>query len=115
MRLTVSLGLSVRVPSLRNETVADARKELAAANLLVDIRKQRSRDVGAGRVIGTEPAPGSEVDCNSTVTLIVSKGQNLITLDNVIGASEESARAELERRGLIVNVETKDDDAPRAP
>jgi serine/threonine-protein kinase len=80
--------------------------------LLVDTREQASRDVPAGRVIGTEPPAGEEVGCESTVTLLVSSGANLITLPDLIGEDETVARSQLENLGLIVNVDTKDDDAP---
>ncbi len=108
--LTVSLGLSVEVPPLRNETLAKARKQLQEENLLVADEEQSSRDVDSGRVIETQPAAGEEVECGSTVTLIVSKGANLITLPDVLGDTQESAEAELERLGLIVNVDFRDAD-----
>ncbi len=110
--LTVSLGLSVKVPPVRNLAVDEATKRLEGEDLLVDTREQASRDVEPGKVIGTEPAAGEEVECQSTVTLIVSKGANLITLPDVLGDDETVARSQLEGLGLIVNVDTKDDDAP---
>ena len=58
------------------------------------------------------PAGGEETDCRSTVTLIVSKGPNLVTLPDVLGDSQEVAEAELERRGFIVDVDTRNADEP---
>jgi eukaryotic-like serine/threonine-protein kinase len=109
--LTVSLGLSVRVPPTRDLPLAEARRRLQRADLLVETREQPSRDIRAGRVIQSMPAGGEEADCQSTVTLIVSKGPNLVTLPRVIGDSEEVAEAELERLGFIVDVETRNADA----
>jgi serine/threonine-protein kinase len=110
--LTISLGLSVKVPPVRDLTVGEATKRLQDEELLVDTRQQASRDVDPGKVIGTEPPAGEEVDCESTVTLLVSKGANLVTVPDLIGSDEAVARSQLEDLGLIVDVNTKDDDAP---
>ena len=87
--LTVSLGLSVEIPPLRNETLAQAREQLQDENLLVAEEKRPARDVDSGRVIETRPAAGEEVECGSTVTVVVSTGANLITLPDVLGETEE--------------------------
>ncbi|HEX2129601.1 MAG TPA: PASTA domain-containing protein, partial [Solirubrobacterales bacterium] len=110
VELTVSLGSSSPVPQLRGEALADARKQLEDENLLVQTRQESSASVDAGRVIATEPAAGTEVDCNSTVTLVVSKGQKLVALPDVLGEQEEVAEAELERAGFIVDIDTRNAD-----
>ena len=70
--------MSVKVPPVRALEVDEATKRLRDESLLVDTREQSSRDVEVGKVIGTEPAAGEEVDCESTVTPLVSTGANLI-------------------------------------
>jgi eukaryotic-like serine/threonine-protein kinase len=110
--LTVSLGLSVKVPPVRDRPLEEARTRLEDADLLVETRQQPSREIDAGRVISSDPPGGEEVDCQSTVTLIVSKGANLVTLPDVIGSSQELARAELQRLGFIVDIDTRDADEP---
>ncbi len=110
--LTVSLGLAVKVPPTRNLPLADARKRLEDADLLVQTRQKPSREINPGRVIQSQPPGGEEVECQSTVSLIVSKGPNLITLPDVVGDSQEVAASELERLGFVVDVDTRDEDAP---
>ncbi len=110
--LTVSLGMSVKVPPVDGLDVREATEQLEDEDLLVDTREQASRNVPAGRVIGTEPPAGEEVECNSTVTLLVSRGANLISLPDVLGEDVTVARSQLEDLGLIVDINTKDDDAP---
>jgi serine/threonine-protein kinase len=110
--LTVSEGLGVRVPPLRNQPVARARERLEDADLLADTREQASRDIDNGRVITSEPPPGEQVECQSVVTLVVSTGANLVTLPDVLGDSQEGAVSELERLGFIVDVDTSDRDEP---
>ena len=110
--LTISLGLSVKVPPVRGLEVGEATKRLQDEELLVDTRKRASDDVDPGTVIGTEPAAEEEVECNSTVILIVSTGANLVTVPDLIGSDEAVARSQLEDLHLIPDVNTKDDDAP---
>lgn len=110
--LTVSLGLTVRVPPTRGRPLAEARKRLDDADLNFETREQPSRDIDRGHVIQSMPPGGEEVECQSTVTLIVSKGPNLIRLPDVLGDSQEVAESELERLGFIVDVDTRDADEP---
>ena len=110
--LTVSLGLTVRVPPTRDLRLAQARNRLENADLLAETREQPSRDIDRGRVIRSMPPGGEEVECQSTVTLIVSKGPNLIRLPDVLGDSQEVAESELERLGFIVDVDTRNADEP---
>jgi serine/threonine-protein kinase len=111
--LTVSQGLSIKVPVVRNLTQSDARKKLERADLQVTVEKQGSKDVRAGHAITTDPPPGAEEPCKSPVTLIVSRGPNLVTIPSVLGQSQEVARSQLENLGLIVNVDTTDSDEPQ--
>jgi serine/threonine-protein kinase len=110
--LTVSLGLTVKVPPTRNLPLGKARTRIEEADLLVETSEQRSRDIDPGRVIQSAPPGGEEVECQSTVTLLVSKGPNLITLPDVLGQTQEEAESELERLGFIVDVDTRDADEP---
>jgi serine/threonine-protein kinase len=110
--LTVSLGQTVTVPPTRGMPVDRATERLEDDNLLVGTRERASREVDPGRVIRSDPAAEEQVDCQSEVTLFVSRGPNLVTLPDVIGLQEGAATAELENLGFVVNVETQDADAP---
>ena len=46
------------------------------------------------------------------MTLIVSKGANLITVPELVGSRRRRRRLELEELGLIPNVDTQDADEP---
>jgi beta-lactam-binding protein with PASTA domain/predicted Ser/Thr protein kinase len=110
--LTVSEGLTVQVPPVRNQPQAAAVKKIEDADLQVTTERRGSQDVDAGNAITTDPPPGTEVGCQDPVTLIVSRGPNLVTVPSVVGASEEVARSQLENLGLIVNVDITDSDEP---
>ena len=112
--LTVSLGASVNVPTqLQGLRVDEATERLQREDLLVEVNERASDKIKPGRVIATEPTGGQEVDCESTVTLLVSQGPNLINLPDVVGEQQETAVAELRRLGFIPNVETRDADQPQ--
>jgi len=110
--ITVSLGLTVEVPPTHGLTIAQARKRLDELDLRLVTRERASREVASGRVIKSDPPGGEEVECESQVTLYVSKGANLVTLPDVVGQSQGIAESELEQLGFIVDVDTSDADEP---
>jgi len=66
-----------------------------------------SKDVPAGCIISQEP-PYSEnytIKEGSTITVVISKGRNLVKVPKVVGKKVDEATVELENLGLIVNVE----------
>ena len=109
---TVSLGLVVDVPDVVGEREQAATERLEDEQLDVTSEPRSSRNVQAGRVISTDPVAGSEVDCKSTVTMFVSKGANTISLPDLIGQQQEVAESQLNRLGLIPDVDMRDADEP---
>ena len=110
--VTVSLGLTIEVPDVSGLSERDAAQQLKNEQLLVDSQPKSSRDVKAGKVISTMPPAGTDVDCQSTVTMLVSKGANLIRLPDLVGSQQEVAESQIRRLGLIPNVDTRDADDP---
>ena len=69
-----------------------------------------SKDIPEGFIISQEP-PYQEnynIKEGDTITVIVSKGRNLVTVPKVIGKTEEEAIAALEEIGLIVSIADED-------
>ena len=60
----------------------------------------------------TEPEAGEKVQCESVVTILISKGVKLSTVPDVVGLTEAEAEAEIEGAGLLFNVEEDDSDLP---
>ena len=112
VEISVSLGLRVAVPDVTGRPLADATRKLQDEQLQVTDRQTFSPRVPAGRVVRTDPAMGEKVECESVVTVFASKGPNLVAVPDVLGQTESSAEAELERAGFIPNVETEDSDEP---
>ncbi|MBW3578514.1 MAG: Stk1 family PASTA domain-containing Ser/Thr kinase [Actinobacteria bacterium] len=98
--LTVSRGVQpVTVPNVAGSAEEDAIATIREAGLSVGDRvKEFSDEVPSGRVIGTDPPGGERVPKNSTVTLIVSAGQETEIVPNVVRQTESEARFQLEER-----------------
>ena len=95
---------TVAVPDVTGQTEGEARAALESAGFTVNVQPQSSSDVEAGRVISTNPGPGSELEPGSTVTIVVSSGPSQVTVPSVEGLSEENAIGQIEGAGLVANV-----------
>ena len=110
--LTVSRGQAVTVPdNLKGKSLETARNILKRERFSLRTR-ERFSNAKPGTVIGVNPAAGTEVDCQSTVTLTVSEGENIVKLPDVVGLQQAEAEATLRNSGFIPNVETRDADEP---
>ena len=94
----------VSVPNLANYTLADAIASLKEKNLKHSIVEDYSSSVPAGCVISQDPAPETEVERDSVVTLTVSKGKQMVRMVSVVGMEQNAAKALLESKGLVVNL-----------
>ena len=97
------------------EPLADATKRLGDEDLDVKTQEVTSNGVKPGNVVGTEPEAGQKVECQSVVTLLVSKGAKLSTVPDVLGLQEDEAESQIEAAGLLFNVEEEDSDLPGRP
>jgi serine/threonine-protein kinase len=96
--LTLSDGPEqTTVPEIEGLTEDEARELLRDEGLTPGERStQSSDDVDEGRVIRSVPGPGSQVDVDSVVDLVISTGGNDIAMPDVVGVSEARAIRELE-------------------
>src|SRR5690606_30812604 len=70
---------------------------------LVPVRGEAFSDtVEAGRVIGLQPAEGTQVPRDSDVEVVVSKGPDLVTIPEVDGLDLDEAIDRLEAAGFVV-------------
>jgi serine/threonine-protein kinase len=88
----------------------------AAAGNLQSVGLQASRqdvdsDKPKGTVIDQAPKAGSKVQPGTTITLMVSNGQsNQITVDNLVGMTEQQARQRLGQLGFTGNIQIQQQD-----
>ena len=69
------------------------------------MREEFSDDIEAGLVIGTEPGAEAQVARGETVTLVVSRGPDLVKVPDVIGMSFSDAYDTLAAAGFVVKDE----------
>ncbi len=94
----------VTVPDLKLVEAEAASRTLQDLDLKVLSRLENSDTVPQGIVIDTDPLAGTEVEKESFVTLIVSAGTEQFTVPQVIGDTEEVARALIKAQGFQVGL-----------
>ncbi|OFS41365.1 Stk1 family PASTA domain-containing Ser/Thr kinase [Corynebacterium sp. HMSC069E04] len=104
----------VTVPKVANRPRNEAVEELEKLGLLVTVNEEPSPDVPRGKVIRVNPAEGSELQKNSSVTLTVSSGKEVTEVPDITGMKLDEATTALEEAGLELNtdVEQVNDEAP---
>jgi beta-lactam-binding protein with PASTA domain/tRNA A-37 threonylcarbamoyl transferase component Bud32 len=104
VRLVVSKGREpLDVPNLSGKSRGEAEKTLTGIGFTVAVVEQFSDQIATGFVISQTPDHGT-ADRGSTVTLTVSKGQDVVVVPDVTGLSESDAQAKLEGLGFNVKV-----------
>lgn len=108
--LTVSKGPElVTVPDVTGQTLEDATTALEDVGLAVGKTVKRyDADVAEGSVISSTPKADNTVSPGREVKLVISKGVQPVTLDNVVGQTVDDATALLESKGLVVSVQEQD-------
>jgi beta-lactam-binding protein with PASTA domain/tRNA A-37 threonylcarbamoyl transferase component Bud32 len=97
--LLLSGGQKVTVPTVVGADQASAEAGLRQAGFKTDSTTKTS-DRPKGEVIGQDPGGGSKAEKGSTVDLTVSDGPARVAVPAVVGLTEKSAVARLEKRGL---------------
>ena len=109
--LNLTAKKDVQIPDLVNKEQSQATYEAEQLKLNLAIGgEQYSKDVPEGCIISQEP-PYQEnytIKEGETITVIISKGRNLVTVPKVVGKTEEEAIVALEEIGLIVSITDED-------
>ncbi len=105
VRLIVSVG---PIPAVRGLTVEDAQAALAARELtgIVGGESEFDNDVPQGNVLRVERTSDAPVRPGATLTIIVSRGPELVDIPDVVGETITDAIAALEAAGFVPIVET---------
>ncbi|GAB2645996.1 Stk1 family PASTA domain-containing Ser/Thr kinase [Prescottella soli] len=96
----LSTPTKVSVPNVAGRSVQEAETMLRNAKLDSTIQTRPDPVVANGNVIGTNPAAGTSVDENSSVTLQVSSGPEQVQVPKLAGLSQEDAEKALGAAGL---------------
>lgn len=106
--LVVSKGRRpATVPDVKGMTVADATTALQKAGLVLGtITEDYSDSVEIGEVISSDPAAGASGHFyGDSVSIVVSKGSEMVTVPDVSSMKQAEAVAALEAAGLVVKIE----------
>jgi eukaryotic-like serine/threonine-protein kinase len=118
VKLLVSTGPEqVAVPSVVGKQRNDAENILRDAGFQVQVNEVDAPDEQPGTVLDQDPGAGAKVDPGTTVNLTVAKQpqQQLVTVRNVVGFTEDAAKQALESDGLKVKVQDQRPPDPTKP
>jgi eukaryotic-like serine/threonine-protein kinase len=109
--LVVSSGPEqVDVPDVTGKSEDQARSDLQAAGLTVDVDEEETTDEDPGTVLRQDPGGGAQVDKGSSVTIVVAKEPPEVAVPDVIDQEEQAARDALTEAGFRVRVRREDVD-----
>ena len=96
----------VKVPDLRGMKEEEARKELEGTDLGMKVENERqpSNQYEEGEIMSQDPAADTEVAKNSTITVVISSGEEakMVKVPNIVDRTEEEAEKSLQAAKLTV-------------
>lgn len=105
VRLDVSMKYSfLPVPDIVGLTYEEACRLLEEIGFRWDCSESYSKEMKKGCVISQSFTPGDMVNERHTFRFVVSKGEELIPVPNLVGMTESEARISLTRLGLLCTV-----------
>ncbi|MER6468382.1 Stk1 family PASTA domain-containing Ser/Thr kinase [Streptomyces collinus] len=97
----INSGQFTKVPPLLAKTEKQAEARLRASGLDVkQVETEYSDTVKSGTVIRTDPEPGARIRGNDSVTLVISRGPEVVKVPDLRGVPLAKARARLKAAGL---------------
>jgi len=102
------------IPNLEGKTLTEATGILKERELKIESEESFSSTVEEGKIISQDPEAGIKVEKDTMVKVVVSKGEELITIPDVVGLSRDDAIAKLVRIGLEIGeiIEEENDEVP---
>ncbi|WP_240542191.1 Stk1 family PASTA domain-containing Ser/Thr kinase [Bifidobacterium sp. CP2] len=101
--LYVSSGMTKVPDGLVGQPQDSAVQTLKNLKFTVTVTEANSDTVASGTVISVDPGSGTTVEQQSSITLVVSKGKEQVTVPNVVGQTYATAKIQLEALGLTVS------------
>jgi serine/threonine-protein kinase len=95
----------VTVPNVSDKSYDQAAAAIQSARLVPKRVDAYSDTVVAGQVIRTMPSPGQKVPRDSEVSVIVSKGTDVVLVPDLVGQTIDAATALAQASGLTVTVQ----------
>jgi serine/threonine-protein kinase len=99
----------ITVSDVVGKTYDEAVATLTAQDLLVLKALEVSSTIPAGTVISTDPPAGEQVGAKTTITVLVSSGQELSLMPDVTGMTEQDAILAITNAKLVLGTITQSD------
>ncbi|MFF1277023.1 Stk1 family PASTA domain-containing Ser/Thr kinase [Streptomyces marokkonensis] len=100
---------TVAAPNFVGETKANAEKLAVNGDVKLSFEEKPCENQSKGKICSQNPAAGTKVQKESTVSLVVSTGAPKVAVPSVVGDSLEEAKAELEGEKYEFVVEVKEE------
>ncbi|MFB7559089.1 Stk1 family PASTA domain-containing Ser/Thr kinase [Streptomyces brevispora] len=105
----INSGQFTRVPALLGQSEKTAKGRLSDADLeLKGVERAYSDTVDRGKVVRSDPKSGARIRGNGSVTLVVSRGPEIVKVPDVEGIELADAKRELTKAGLAPGMTTKE-------
>lgn len=105
----INSGQFTQVPSLLGQTEKTAQQRLSDAGLeLKSVKRSYSDTVERGKVISSDPESRARIRRNDAVTLVVSRGPEIVKVPDVQGLALADAKRDLKEVGLVPGMVTKE-------
>ncbi|RZU21936.1 Stk1 family PASTA domain-containing Ser/Thr kinase [Streptomyces sp. BK239] len=113
VNVVVSTGApKVAVPSVLGKTLDEAKAELEDDKYQFDVKtKEEISTEEPGKVLRQDPDLGTEVEKGTKITLTIAKAEDKATVPDVLGASCDAAKSQMQQNNLVgncVEVDTQD-------
>ncbi|MEV6794605.1 Stk1 family PASTA domain-containing Ser/Thr kinase [Streptomyces sp. NPDC051320] len=105
----INSGQFTRVPSLLGQTEKTATSRLTSAGLEANNTKHAYSDTyERGTVMDSDPASGARIRDHDAVTLVVSRGPEMVKVPDVAGEPPAEAKRDLAKAGLDAGMVTRE-------
>lgn len=105
----INSGQFTHVPSVLGQSEQAAKGRLSDAGLEVKgVERAYSDTVDRGKVINSDPKSAARIRGNGSVTLVVSRGPEIVEVPDVEGSTLAEARRKLTKAGLVPGMTTKE-------
>jgi len=104
VQLTVAVEPPVAVPDVRGQDQVQAQTALQNAGFQIAVTAVPDNIVPMGKVVNTDPAPGTPAPKGSTVAVLVSTGPQSVAIPNTVGRRVELASSTLTTAGFNVAI-----------
>lgn len=106
VQLVVSAGTQTAVvPNVVGSSKSAATTKLQNAGFKVSVKEEYNDTVSTGNVIRQSPSANGTAAVGGTVTIVVSKGKQPVSVPSVVGSSKSAATTKLQNAGFKVTVQ----------